>query len=138
MRQCQISILDWVTNSGELQVIWCEGDDEEIVGGVVGLSQQEWCRVVTPGPRPGSHWPQADQVTPSCGVGGGQHSLSETLELFTSDSAFIRTFHGENDHHRPLQTLALKHYYTIIICRPDWLLLWRDSVLHHSIQFSIL
>ena len=42
MRQCQISILDWVTNSGELQVIWSEGDDEEIVGGVVGLSQQEW------------------------------------------------------------------------------------------------
>ena len=30
------------------------GDDEEIVGGVVGLSQQEMCRVVTPGPRPGS------------------------------------------------------------------------------------
>ena len=54
MRQCQISILDWVTNSGEPQVIWSEGDDEEIVGGVVGLSQQERCRVVTPGPRPGS------------------------------------------------------------------------------------
>ena len=73
MRQCQISILDWVTNSGELQVIWSEGDDEEIVGGVVGLSQQEMCRVVTPGPRAPSHWPRADQVTPSCGVGGGQH-----------------------------------------------------------------
>ena len=42
MRQCQISVLDWVTNSGELQVIWSGGDDQEIVGGVVGLSQQEW------------------------------------------------------------------------------------------------